>query len=399
MKLLNTMIRERANVVGLPMARKEALAKALKLLHEKDTGGNYKVNLRSLNFQGIYHAFADTFGHGRELTEEEKLRESMHVASEFNILLSNVVTRILNDRPRFADTFVTDQLVENFPSRKKKERFGGLQAMEAGREFADGQSVPEVKFLGERGYEAPEPVSYGAMISLHWKVQHFDESNLFLTNIEDIRDKAAYDREIKFLKGVIDHADNKRYYPIDPITKGPVVTNMYRTSAGTAYYNNNITQQAIPIGNSAKWQLVLDNFTARTDEQGQKIPNVPRVFLFDTADTVSALKMLGIAVFRIGDSSAMEQGNITIANVLKSQPVAVFSPYLTGLTGTAGTWFAFSDPKAAFKNQQIKPLMVERAPDAHSDMFNLELFAKWKVTYTENITVVSDRGVLKCTPS
>ncbi len=357
---------------------------------------------RTLKLRELYEAFCSPgigFDSGDLATA--LLAEATHISSAFELIASNIVQHEFRAASDITSHLIGEQLVRKVEADLPTEPGTGLQALEDGKEFAEGERVPDAKFKGQRSFQAPEPTYYGLSISLTQNMVKYDRMNLFLKQVGAVRDNVAIHREKRRLKALCDHADNQRYYPYDEQSQGWNKVSLWRTAITAGkWYARHKTSITNAIGNEAKLQAVMDNFNERKDEEDHIQSTLITQVLFPAAKQTAALKMLGFTNFQLGGSDSDHSkvsGSLTAAQILNGLPQPIFSKYLDSVSGAAGTWY-IGNIREHLVERVVHDLTVERAPDSHAELFDRNLYGKWKAYYQANIQVEGDDNLLRCTP-
>ncbi len=393
---IHKLVEAEAQQVGDVNRARNNIARAL--IEKKGANGRTVMDdYRRLSLRELFEAFCGPVGFDGIFMEAG----GTHVSSAFDLITSNIIQREFAGLSDVTSHLIGDRIVTSIPSDLPKETYSGLQALEDGDEVADGDEIKEAKFKGERSFQAPQPTLFGLTVSMHMNMIKFDQMNLFLRRVDQVRDKILVHRELRRLKALCDHADNQRYYPFDDSDRSHRRVALYRTAATAGkWYGRHVTSITNAVGNEAKLQAVMDNFNVRKDEDGKILATTITQAIFPAAKQMAALKMMGFTSFLLGGSDSDHSkvgGGLTAAQILNGMPEPIFSKYLDSVSGAAGTWF-IGNIKPALVEQVIHEMTVARAPESHAALFDRNLAGKWKAYYQANITVVGDDELLRCTP-
>lgn len=394
---LHRMVEADARVVGLDESRRRWSQKILDVLNEKDEQGRegrQSQNFKRFHIKQLYEALVGDVEDG-QLNETDAM-----MASSFSIVTSNIAQRAVLDGYNMAPENIADQLVSPMPSDQRLETLSGFQALDDKSEnTAESEEYPLINVAGEKAVQAPEPTKKGYRLPLTWEMIKFNKSVQFMSLASQLGEKLNRHRNIRLLRGIFDLTGYKRYYPWDKKTGTFKQVNLYRTAAGTNWYDRNITSKT---GQTLVDDTQLNNarivLTGRKDEAGEAISVNANTIVVPRKYELLMRKIISAGQFMVGNNSTNQTArlwaNMNLAMLFGDSLPNVISSSLIDALNSDTEWF-IGDPKRCFFEQIHKPLTVERASDAHSDNFNRDIVMQFKAGYKSDLIVADDTYWLK----
>lgn len=277
---------------------------------------------------------------------------------------------------------VVSALTTPMASRMRTERVSGFQAFGSAYDVPEGKEYPETGTT-DKAFENPEPMKRGLRIEVTEETVLFDQTGQALTRCSRIADTLFNDRESRGMYAIQDLTGYKSYYPV--VANSPTQTDLYRASAGTAYYNYTINQTAANA--LADWTDInnaLAIFAAMTDEASRKIVVRPTDVLVPYALWATLLNILGVTNM-VSGSAYIGPNPLTFIGMSALRPF--YSPFMNDTT----TWF-IGDFRRQFTERVIWPIQtVLIGPDPKKD-----ILVGYRARYKSQVEADDDKYVVRC---
>lgn len=341
-----------------------------------DGMNNGELDLDHVSIQGLYLAChgGDLSGLARAAhTRESYIRRGVRTTEEVRsnaftfatgMLIRNKMIEAYNARPS-----QLDKLVTKVPSSMRMEPMQGFQAMAGLQDVPEGAEYEDNKIL-ERVTMNPEPIKRGRRIAITYETVLYDQTGQILKRATDLGILLKDDREYYGFNQIQDSTGFKCYYPVAAPNQTSAQVDLYRTSAGTNWYDRTINAKT---GNAlTDWTNVdaaQQVFDGMTDEANRPLVVTGNTLLIPRALLGTGARLVNSTMMRQATDTANRQTYSDAQGAMSimldgGQMNLVWSPFLT----STSDWF-YGDPKRQFIEREIiPPQVLEIPPDERRDI-------------------------------
>lgn len=333
-----------------------------------------ELDLNSVSIQGLYVAcHGDLSGLERASHSRESYIRARRTTEEVRSNAFTFATGMLI-KQRMLEAYEAresqlDKLVTTMPSSMRMEPMVGFQALAGMQDVPEGAEYEDSK-IQERVTMNPEPIKRGRRIAITYETVLYDQTGQILKKATDLGIILKDDREAYGMRQVQDLTGYKCYYPVPAPNQTSTQVDLYRTSAGTNWYDRTINAMT---GNALADWTNLDNaqqlFDAMTDEANRPIGVVGNTLLIPRALLGTGARLINSTMMRQATDTANRQTYSDAQGAMSimlngGQLNLVWSPFMNNTSD----WF-YGDPKRQFVEREIiPPQVLEIPPDERRDI-------------------------------
>lgn len=334
-------------------------------LQNRRDDGSRELEPRQFSVRALWEGFVGPVGETLQSAQRSmhsRLVRRTHVeavnSNAFAFVMGNVILEEIMDGYESTPS-VVDQLVRSATSTMKLEPIVGYQAFGSMLKVGEGSEYSEDD-MTEKSFVNPEPDKVGRIIPVTEEAVMFDQTGQILDRAREIGNAMYNHREQEGIKTLEDASGYGGYYPSTTPGSNGTQTALFRSSAGSSWYNRTINKVS-GTNDLDDWTNVnaaLTLFNNMTDEKGNPIVVNPTKVLVPFGKMMNAVRIFGSTESRVVTNTS----NTTISDnpIRALAPGLVFpltSPFLTDATD----WF-IGDPQRQFVERVLMAPGVQELP-------------------------------------